>query len=122
MDSKIINKKTNALFGVATKKEALEVIKRNIITNDRWLFRAILAVYDKQEYRERQAKSTLERNGVGFNHYDAEIMSSFAECIKKGSILSVSQVQTARHIMPKYRAQLYNIASTKIKLQEASNA
>lgn len=122
MDSKIINKKTNALFGVATKKEALEVIKRNIITNDRWLFRAIMAIYNKQVSEEKVTKDTFLRNGVGFSSYDARTMSYFAELIKKNNRLAIDHILIARRIMPKYRVQLYNIASTKIKLQEASNA
>lgn len=81
---------------------------------------AVLTIYERQTSREQSTQATLEDNGVGFNATDAELLSSFAEQIKKnraegtppGRCLSVprggkeGQIGWARRKMWKYAGQL----------------
>lgn len=87
-----------------------EYIKKQLLTDTRWLMRGVVAIFEKQTYDEQQTESTKEHNGVGFNGVDAEILSSFAKQIKAGRTLSVKQTAIAQKKMPKYAGQLLSIA------------
>ena len=90
-----------------------EAIKAKIEVDDKWLFRGILAIYEKQTMDEKNSKVTCHENGVGFNGTDAEILSSFAEGIKKYGSLTQKQIPIARKKMIKYAGQLARIAKEK---------
>jgi hypothetical protein len=87
-----------------------EYIKTQLLADQRWLSRGIVAIFEKQTYDEQQTESTKEHNGVGFNGVDAEILSSFAKQIKAGRTLSTKQLTIAHKKMPKYAGQLLSIA------------
>ena len=87
-----------------------EFIKEKLITDQRWLMRGIIAIYEKQTWDEQQSEMTKEDNGVGFNGIDAYILSSFAKQIKAGRTLSIKQLAIAQKKMPKYARQLLTIA------------
>lgn len=88
-------------------------IKEKLLTDNRWLYRGILAIYEKQTYEEKNAGNTIIDNGIGFNGADAFILSSFAKQLNQGRILSVKQLAIARKRMPKYAGQLLKIAKEK---------
>lgn len=90
-----------------------EFIKEKLLTDQRWLMRGIVAIFEKQTWDEQQAEQTTEHNGVGFNGIDAELMSSFAKQIQKGRTLSTKQLAFAQKKMPKYAGQLLHIAKEK---------
>lgn len=89
-------------------------------TNDIWLYRGILAIYDRQTQDEKRVKDTIDRNGVGFNAFDADIMSSFAMVLRERvdaglpMSLSYNQRKIARRVMLKYAGQLVRIANKEI--------
>lgn len=98
-----------------------EAIKQNLLENDQWVVRGILAIYDRQTFDEQASHITKHNNGIGFNGVDAEILTSFAEQIIKwmnggkaySSPLSPKQMEIARRKIIKYSRQLAEIANRK---------
>lgn len=78
-----------------------------------WVYRAMMAVYERQTETEKVARQTEEHNGVGFSGVDAEIMSSFAEQFKARKSLSAKQFALAQKKMQRYTRQLVEIAEQK---------
>lgn len=91
------------------QKDAVEFIKTKIVTNDQWLFRSIIAIFNKQTESEKNILHTYEKNKVGFSGVDGEIMSSFATQIIKRNSLSDKQKLVAKKCMIKYSGQLLKI-------------
>jgi hypothetical protein len=89
-------------------------ILQKLMTNNRWLMRAVVAIYEKQTDNERAEDKTVEQNGIGFNAIDANIMSSFARQIQDTGSLSRRQLDIARTKMKKYCGQLSKIANKKL--------
>lgn len=88
----------------------IEIIKSKVSSDPRWATRAIAALYKRQTDDEQGMRITIERNGVGFNGVDAEILSSFAQQILRGRTLLYKQLAIAYKKLPKYAAQLASIA------------
>lgn len=90
-------------------------IREKVRTDPRWAERAILALYACQTADERSSEETRYLNGVGFNAIDANILSSFAQQLQAGRHLTERQLSVAFRCLPKYSAQLYAIAQSKVK-------
>lgn len=88
-------------------------IKLNILSKDPWLYRAILAIYDRQTEEEKVSEATLKHNGIGFNGVDAKLLSSYAKQLKISGMLSFKQRAWARKKILKYVGQLQTIAKEK---------
>ena len=88
-------------------------IRSKLLTDDRWLIRGVLAIYNRQTDSEQYKMETVEDNGVGFNGFDARFMSSIAQQILMGGILSIKQTAVVRRIMVKYSGQLMEIANAR---------
>ena len=43
-----------------------EEIRDNLIKNDNWVYRGVVAIYDKQTFDEQAVGETKHHNGVGF--------------------------------------------------------
>ena len=105
-------------------KYTKEFIKFKLETNDKWLWRGILAIYSLQEEDEKSYGETIKKNGVGFNGADANILSSFAKQIlnwlnaykenRYKQPLSHKQMDLARKKMRKYAGQLTCIANKEM--------
>ena len=101
----------------------IEMIREKLATDNRWLVRGIVAIYERQTFDEQQSLQTSHDNGVGFNGVDANIMSSFAQQIQRWekmdptrrypNPLSDKQLAIARKKMGKYAKQLAAIAEAK---------
>jgi hypothetical protein len=104
------NAKMENTVKVWTKVE----IKDMLVSNDNWLVRGLLAIFNCQTATEQEAGITAEDNGIGFNGADAEILSSFAKFYKKNGYLSPKQREICRKKMAKYAGQLEKIANGKI--------
>lgn len=96
------------------QKEKASMFKARIMVDDNWLYRAILAIYERQTSQEQNNKATLEDNGVGFNGVDAGILSSYAQFIQRTGFLTLKQKTVARKKIGKYANQLVLIAEKKI--------
>lgn len=88
-------------------------IKAKVASNPEWATRAIVALYYKQTADERYAEATREYNYVGFNAFDAGILTSFAIQVLAGRRLSEKQLGLAYKKLPKYAGQLLAIAQEK---------
>lgn len=106
----------------APKTWTKQEIRLALENNNAWIIRGISAIYAYQTASEQDAQQTEDRNDVGFNSADSEILSSFAEQItawnntpardrRYDSPLSPKQIQLARRRMKKYAGQLARIAN-----------
>lgn len=87
-----------------------EQIKAKILSDQKWLERAILAIYDRQVTAEKADQNTKFTNMKGFNKPDAKKLSYYASWIKSGRSLSGWHLENARRKMVKYCGQLEKIA------------
>lgn len=102
---------------ILTKDELLE----KLATDERWLHRGILAIYERQTTDEKQREETKHQNGIGFNGPDAKFMSKMAQQIllwqagkwKYRFPMSPRQQAAARNRIRKYAGQLLRIVEEK---------
>lgn len=102
------------LFEEEQKKWTKEEIRDKINTDNRWLLRAVSAIYNKQTEDEQANKTTSHDNGVGFNGVNAEFLSQAAERYQKGYTFSEKYIAAIRKSMLKYAGQLTRIANGEI--------
>jgi hypothetical protein len=86
-------------------------IKDKILTDDKWLERAVVAIYNKQTNDEKECEATIKDNGVGFSGAHARMGSYMARWVLKGNRLSDKWLDRARRMMVKYAGQLTRIAN-----------
>lgn len=99
----------------APKKWKPEEIHHMIETDDKWLYRGLLAIYDKQTEDEKAHDLTHHENSVGFNGPDSNIMSRFAKSLKKYGHLYAQDKAECRKRLLKYCKQLAKIANKMIR-------
>jgi hypothetical protein len=73
--------------------------------------RGLLAIYARQTADERASESTNHKNNVGFNGFDAPLLSSMAQQLKEGRRLSRKQMDIVSKRICKYAKQLAAIAN-----------
>lgn len=93
----------------ATKKNAQEMIKANLAESDKWVQRAILAIYARQTESEKHSSDTEVWNNIGFSSCHANFMSSLAQRLNLKLNLSEKQMVIGRKIISKYSRQLLDI-------------
>ena len=91
---------------ITTKKDRISFIRERIAVSDKWAIRALLRIYSFQTAEEQDVQQTREHNNVGFTGVDAEILSSFAQQVKRTGTLSYKQMTILKKRMPKYSRQL----------------
>lgn len=92
-----------------------EAIKTLLLSNNRAVERALVALYHRQTSSEQASEQTIDHNGRGFTAGDAEYMTAWAKQVLAGRQLGMGQVKylrTGRRIM-KYAGQLADIANSK---------
>jgi len=87
-----------------------EYIKEKVTTDETWAVRGLLALYRRQTEDEKVAATTKHDNQAGFNAFDAEILTSFAEQVQQGRNLSYKQKNLLFKKIGKYAGQLLKIA------------
>jgi len=96
----------------AKKTRATEMIRENLTESDKWVFRAIEVIYDRQTMDEQMQLTTKETNGIGFTGVDASFLSSLAmqirnfDASKYRSPLSPKQLAAGRKAIKKYAGQI----------------
>jgi len=90
-------------------------IEQKLATDQRWLERAILAIFQRQTSDEQRAEESKYHNLRGFNSPDAKRMTYYACWLKSGRHLSGHHVEIARRRMKKYCKQLAAIANGENK-------
>ena len=81
--------------------------------------KGLVLIYRRQTADEREDKVTRNKNGVGFNAFDAEILSSFAEQYLRRGFLSDKQLAILEKKLHRYRKQLADIANEQEAKREA---
>lgn len=108
---------------VTNKNDLIERMRFVLETNNDYLEKALLKIYKYQTDEEQRSKTTSLFNGVGFNSFDAEFLSSLAEFMLNRENLSEpersiyrvrrhltpKQLIFARKLMVKYAAQLIDM-------------
>ena len=92
-----------------TKEEMIDLMNRN----EHVLYGAMLAIYNKQTWDEKNIDQTNHRNNVGFTPGDAKILSSLSKQLIVKRCLSEKQICVARTRMMKYAGQLVRIKEGK---------
>jgi len=115
----------------ASLANARVMVQENMRDSDRWLYRGLLCIFDRQTADEQNSETTKHDNGIGFSGTDAQILSSFAQQViefnagksKFNHPLSLRQKELCRRKMNKYAMQLVRIARAKrdAELQRAAN-
>lgn len=104
----------NQLEMLPNKKTRILYIKERLQKDDRWLYRALVCLYERQTEEEKYNKQTSRKNGMGFNAFDAELLTRYAQMIIKGEGLGESQKREARRMIGKYAGQLYEISKERL--------
>lgn len=90
---------------------SIEKIRELLRTNDRAVMRAIWVLYERQTSTEILCRQTLDDNGVGFNAFDAEFLTSLAEQAEARGFFTPKQMAAGRKAVMKYAGQLVRIAN-----------
>lgn len=85
-----------------TKEKIVQCIK----TSNKHTIAALMRIYSFQEQDEKSEKQTKFHNGMGFNKFDAPLLSSFAEQVNKHGYLYQKQIIVARKKLIKYADQI----------------
>ena len=91
-----------------------EEIKHKLETNQEWLEKAIIAIYDRQTQDEKDSGQTIKHNKVGFSGAHASSCTYYAHWILGGRHLSGRHLVKARKFMVHYAGQLAKIANGEI--------
>lgn len=104
------------------KELTKDFILQLLMTNDKAVVRALIALKKYQTVEEQCTKTVVERNNAGFTKADASIGMSMADFAETKGYLSEKQIAFWRKIQPsgrcricKYAAQLLRIAKEKSK-------
>ena len=97
------------------KNWTVEEILEKLRTDDRWVIRGLLALYNNQSYDEVKDRSTHLLNKVGFNAFDADFLTGMVERYKDGKYFTEKQMMVIRKRILKYSKQLTKIANEKAR-------
>lgn len=93
-----------------TLKKIKEYIQYNLNTNDKWLYRALVKLFEYQTIEEQVFDESRELNRVGFNSTDAQLLSSYAKQYNDKHFLTPKQKEWCRKKIVKYWEQIWNIS------------
>lgn len=96
-----------------TQKEWRRELQALILASDPALERAILRIWEQQTAIEQETGEAIIVDGVGFNKFDAPLMSKYAKQLIAKMHLTRSQKIKARAVMPKYWKQLMRISKVQ---------
>tara|TARA_Y100000593_G_scaffold89662_1_gene174374 strand:- start:356 stop:640 length:285 start_codon:yes stop_codon:yes gene_type:complete len=86
-----------------------ESIKELITQDDGFFVQSLITLYNKQTQTEQLYENTAESNGVGFNSFDAEFLSSISKFYLNRGFLSPKQMLYGRKKLLKYAGQLVRL-------------
>lgn len=79
-----------------SKRIDRDALEAALDTNDKALLEGLEVVYENQLDFEKQVKTSVERNYVGFNKQDARRYSNMAQEVREGKALSAEQLSFLR--------------------------
>ena len=86
-------------------------IKALINSNDVFMARCLVKIYDRQTADEQNAETTCHSNGVGFSGAHANFGTILAKAMIKWGSLKGGQISAGRKIALRYTRQLADIAN-----------
>ncbi len=92
----------------------VEIIKEGLENNPSWVLKGLLVLFELQTADEQKEGDTMHSNGVGFNAFDAKILTSFVKQMMSGGSLSMKQMVIAKKKIMKYSGQLTRVANNKV--------
>ena len=98
----------------APKKWKKEEIRHNLETRNEWLYRGLMAIYNRQTADEKNEGITKHDNSVGFSGCDSNSLSRAAQYYQKRGSLPKEWLDDVRSKMLKYSGQLAKIANNLI--------
>ena len=119
----VIIRPTNRKVMSDEKTWTRDEIETNLRNYDKWVVKAIIAIYNRQTASEKRSKSTNRYNDVGFNSVDARFLSDLAESANTSmnkygrsaaNALTDAQLNAGRDAIMKYAGQLTKIANGEI--------
>lgn len=88
-----------------------EEIKHLIKTNDNFVIKSLIRLYNYQTEDEKNTGETENNNNVGFNGYDAKPLTDLVNQIVKFKFVTFGQVAFIRNKLYKYSNQIAKIAN-----------
>ena len=92
-----------------TKAAKIAFIRQQLENNPDWAKRALIRIYENQTADEQNSGVTVHDNGIGFTGCDANILTSFADGLKKYGNLTVKQMALLHKKIGKYAKQIYGM-------------
>lgn len=92
-----------------TKEQILDKVQ----TDQKWLERAIIAIYDRQTTDEKATEDTIYHNKKGFKSCHAKRGSYYAKWILSGKHLTDYHVEKAKKMIKPYIGQLLKVIKEK---------
>ncbi len=91
-----------------SKKARIKWLKYAISTKRGCAIRALLYIYENQTEDEKNTRTTKEHNCMGFNSFDADMLTGYVRYYQTYNSLTENQVKTLMQCMQKYAEQLLN--------------
>lgn len=96
----------------------IEQVKHKLGTDQKWVERAIIKLFERQTADEQRTDQTRVTNHRGFTHGDARRLSKAAKWIQSGRPLTGVHLNKAFKSVPKYARQVLEM----IQETEAASA
>lgn len=97
-----------------TKVWSKDEIRKNLLNDDRWVERGVLAIFERQTTEEQNIGETVIANGVGYSGAHASVMSYYANWLSAGRHLTGKHLEKARKFIVHYTGQLTRIANGEL--------
>lgn len=98
----------------------VDMIRQKLLTDDRWLARALVALNERQTWDERRDESTKYHNEQGFRPMHAKRGTSMAQFYQRTGFLTPKQLawwrartESGRTRIEIYAGQLLKVAAEK---------
>jgi hypothetical protein len=93
-------------------------IKTLLATSTLAVQRAMVALYRRQTVSEQHTSTTSERNGRGFNAFDADRGTYYAKWVLSGKSLTGYHIDRARRIALRYVGQLAEMSEQVVPVAQ----
>jgi len=90
-----------------------EEIQTNLRTNQKWIERTLVVLYQRQTTDEQTTGQTRVFNNVGFNGPDSRYLSYCSRWILRGNHLNQKHLEKCGSRLPKYWRQIQELIKEK---------
>jgi hypothetical protein len=86
-----------------------DAIKNLLRHSDKAVVRALVQIWQRQTYQEKNKECATESNGRGFTAPDAFVLSHYAKAAADGQSLTIGEIEYCRPRLMKYTRQLMEV-------------